>query len=963
MKLLNLVLFLAPTAALLAACAAAPVQPPAVPATNAASTAITSPCAANPLVNRDLYLRGDFSAWKALAAHRLRWRCNAFEGVMTIHGEQAFKVGDDDWSADADFGAATTPAVSGATAPIELGRHGANLVHRFNGLHHFTMTLSATHTPMLTIAQCPAPPLADTPLYLLGTMNAGVASPRWQFRHVCDAYYLDVDLSGEHRFHIADASASPSVVFGGLQPGPAALVGDQPLPLSECRPLTATTPTATVPADLSHRFQGPHTLRLAWAGGRPVLCIVEQDRSDGSAAPLTDPIAQSLRHDSRDALDKSPFGAVAAGTEVAFSLTALPGVSAATLVVARRRLEGNQDLLNYTEVARIALNRSPDGPGLERWLGRYRFTDIAVHGYWFDVTVNGRHYALQNNREPIFWTREAGSNGVGVVEASPASPRAIRRFRITAFDPAFVVPDWAADAVYYYIFPERFRNGDKSNDPQPGLAKYHDATVELHPHWSGRPYKPGSGDGSDAVYNNDFFGGDIAGIIDKLDDIADLGANTLYITPLFSAASNHKYDTADYHHIDPHFGSDDDFSRLCTEAAKRGIRVIPDTSLNHVGSDSVYFDRFGNHRGEGAGAGAFAGGKINPESPFADWFRFDRSQADPDHQYKGWVGVTDLPELNKDSASFRRFAYGAADSVMKRWLDRGAAGWRMDVAPWIPDDFWREWRREIKNHRPDALTIAETWFDSSKYLLGDSFDSAMNYIFRNTVLAFAAGGNAAKLYRNLELIREAYPPPAFHALMNLLSSHDQARSLHVLGWPDDASHDAGTADAATVALAKQRFRLALFFQMTYPGAPAIYYGDEVGMTGGDDPYNRGPYPWADKGGHPDLLLRADVKRLTALRHDHPVLRRGELLAPLLVDDSAIVLARRLAASAGSGAAEAWALTASHNGLNPRTITFQLPTPALGRDFVDALTGAAAVVDQGRITLTLPALSGAVLISR
>jgi glycosidase len=952
-------------AALLAACATAPLPfpaaPPAAPAAKAAR-AIAMPCQPNPLVDRDLYLRGDFNAWKTPAANRLRWRCDAFEGVMAISGEQAFKVGDEDWSADADFGAAKTSAASHATASVELDRHGSNLVHRFDGLHHITMTLPANTTPMLTIAQCPPPPLADTPLYLLGTMNGGVASPRWQFRHVCDAYYLDVDLSGEHRFRIADASASPSVVFASPGPGSTTLASEQPLPLSECRPIEAM-PAVTAAAELIHRFQGPQTLRLAWAGGRPVLCIGEQDRSDGAAQPPRDPIAQSLRHDSRDALDKSPFGAVPAGTEVAFSLTALPGASAASLVIERRRLEGNQDLLNYTELARIALTPSPAGPGRDRWRGSYRFSDIAVHGYWFDVTVNGRHYALQNNREPIFWTREAGSNGVGVVEARAASTRAIRRFRITAFDPAFVVPDWAADAVYYYIFPERFRNGDKANDPQPGLAKYHDATVELHPHWSGRPYKPGSGDGSDAVYNNDFFGGDIAGIIDKLDDIADLGANTLYITPMFSAASNHKYDTADYHHIDAHFGSDDDFSRLCAEAAKRGIRVIPDTSLNHVGSDSVYFDRFGNHRSDASGAGAFAGGRINPESPYADWFRFDRSQADPDHQYKGWVGVTDLPELNKDSADFRRFAYGAPDSVMKRWLDRGAAGWRMDVVPWIPDDFWREWRREIKQHRPDALTIAEAWFDSSKYLLGDSFDSAMNYIFRNTVLAFVAGGNAAQLYPNLELIREAYPPPAFQALMNLLSSHDQARSLHVLGWQDDASHDAAKADAATVALAKQRFRLALFFQLTYPGAPAIYYGDEVGMTGGDDPYNRGPYPWADQGGHPDLLLRADVKRLTALRHHHPVLRRGELLAPLLLDDSAIVLARRLAADTGSPATEAWALIASHNGLAPRTLSFPLPQQALGREFVDALSGAAAVVDQGRITLTLPALSGAVFISR
>jgi glycosidase len=532
----------------------------------------------------------------------------------------------------------------------------------------------------------------------------------------------------------------------------------------------------------------------------------------------------------------------------------------------------------------------------------------------------------------------------------PPSTAIVRRYRLSVYDPAFTVPDWAQDAVYYYIFPERYRNGDPANDPKPGVDKFHDGTVELHRHWNEPPYKPGSGDGSDARYSNDFYGGDIAGIIEKLDDIAALGANALYMTPVFAAASNHKYDTADYHRIDPHFGSNADFARLAAEAGKRGIRVVPDASLNHVGQDSLYFDRFGNY----GGTGAFANGKINPASPWADWFTFDPTQTDPDKQYKGWVGVSDLPELDKHSASFRRFAYGAPDSVMLRWLDAGAAGWRMDVAPWVPDDFWREWRTAIKAHRPDAVTISETWFDASKFLLGDMFDSTMNYVFRNTVLDIAGGADVAERYRSLELLREAYPPPAFHALMNLLSTHDAARSLHVLGWQDGAGGTPRADDPATIALAKQRLRLAMFFQMTYPGAPAIYYGDEVGMTGGPDPYNRGAYPWPDRGGKPDLALLADVKALVAMRKAHPVFARGTLDAPLLLDAQHVVLARRLG--------DAWAITAISNASAATQVSVTLPAGA-PREWRDALSGAVhRVGEDGRLVLALPALSGVALVS-
>jgi glycosidase len=270
----------------------------------------------------------------------------------------------------------------------------------------------------------------------------------------------------------------------------------------------------------------------------------------------------------------------------------------------------------------------------------------------------------------------------------------------------------------------------------------------------------------------------------------------------------------------------------------------------------------------------------------------------------------------------------------------------MDVAPWVPDDFWREWRAAIKAHKPDALTVAETWFDASKYFLGDMFDSTMNYIFRNTVQDFAAGGNAALLVRQLEHLREAYPEPVQQALMNLLSSNDQARALHVFGWHDD------TQDSAVVERARQRLRLAVLFQMVYPGAPTVYYGDEVGLNGGDDPMNRKPYPWADEGGQPDTALLADFKRLIRLRKDHPVLRRGSLSAPLFADEHVLVLLRRLG--------DRWAIAALNNAATPRLVSITLPAGTPLGEWQDLLGGPPVSTEGQVLRVEVPPLFGRVL---
>jgi len=762
----------------------------------------------------------------------------------------------------------------------------------------FALLAFASAATNALAADCPPDPLAGRPLYLRGSFNNFVADDETALPWRCDHYEFVGKLDGEASFKIGDEDWSDDANFGA----------------SGSAPAKSGTPVVLAPKGDAVRadFHGLTRITLT-PGGVPTLQIDDLPPGTPLPAPLvptiTDPVALSLAFDSQRLTDKHPYGAVSTGTDIAFSLSALPGVEQVTLVIERRRLEGDQSIDEYTPLDRVGLARTSDG-ARERWTGHFRFDAAAIYGYWFEARINGKTLVFENNATPIYWTREKGAGGAGGVAEMPASARRIRRYRQTVHAP-YTVPSWAQDAVYYYIFPERFRNGDRRNDPKPGVDAFHDKTVEFHANWNDKPWVPHSGDGSDDQWSNDFFGGDIAGIIEKLDYIKSVGANTLYITPMFTAASNHKYDTADWKHIDPHFGSNADFARLCREAARRGIRVVPDASLNHSGADSIYFDRYGTRGGQGA----YENGKVNPASPWASWYTFDTTQADVDKRYKGWVGVSDLPEIDKAAPSYREFAYRAPDSVTRTWLGLGASGWRMDVAPWVPDDFWREWRAVVKRTKPDAITVAETWWDSSKFFLGDEFDSTMNYIFRNAVLDYAGGGDAHRMMANLEHLREAYPPQSFNALMNLLSTHDTARSLHVLGDVD------GQSTPAQVALAKRKFELAMLFQMTYPGSPAIFYGDEVGVTGGPDPMNRGTYPWADRGGHPDNALLAEVRRLTKMRRDWPVLRRGALLAPLHVDDHVVVLARTLATTAPF---TQWAITATNNGDTPQQVDVALP---------------------------------------
>jgi cyclomaltodextrinase / maltogenic alpha-amylase / neopullulanase len=897
--------------------------------------AVKKTCIPSPFGKRELFLRGSFNTWNAKDAQRFSYVCNRYELITDIKGDHKFKIGDENWSADADFGT-SEPLIRKS---VKLEPVGKELSYSFTGRQRITLDMSNSVThPILEVSDCANAPLGDETIYLRGGMNTWNANEDYAFQFRCDAYYLNVNTTGKHEFRIGDVSWSDQHTFAA----PAASKSIEAEKLFR----VARIADATNLINLQFDFKGEHTLRLAFDGGNagsPSLTIGPKQFENASENPITDLTALSVQYDSRSLNNKSPFGAVITSTPLNFSLSALPGIDAITLVFEKRRLEGNQEVLEYNDAQRVSMIGHDLDSERQYWTASKIFENIGVYGYYFEIRIGEKLFIYQNNRDEIPWTRERGTNGVGVITEMPESTKSVRRFRQTVYRSDYQIPEWSKDAVYYYIFPERFRNGDKANDPKPGVTRFHDHSIELHPQWMGIPYRPNTGDGSDAHYNNDFFGGDLIGVIEKLDYIAALGANTIYMTPVFHAASNHKYDTADYSNIDPHFGNNEDFKRLCKEAQKRGIRIVLDASLNHTGSDSIYFDRFKNFNSNGA----FAGAQINSESPYSDWYSFDASKSEPDAQYKGWVGVRDLPELNKSSKSFRDYAYGSKNSIMKQWLDRGASGWRMDVAPWVPDDFWREWRTAVKGHNPNALTVAESYFDSSKFFLGDTFDSTMNYIFRNAVIEYANGKSAVDSYRYIEFMREAYPQQSFYALMNLLSSHDQPRSLHVFAYVDEKT------DATTIATAKQKLKLAVFFQMIFPGSPAIYYGDEVGVIGGEDPYNRAPYPWADQGGMPDNDLLNEYKKLIQLRKDHDVLRHGSIDAPLLLDKNVIVLLRKHH--------NTFAITAMNNAETAKTVSIKLPTGLKALSLTDALSKEKVMIQDGKITFTIPAQYGLVLV--
>jgi len=479
-------------------------------------------------------------------------------------------------------------------------------------------------------------------------------------------------------------------------------------------------------------------------------------------------------------------------------------------------------------------------------------------------------------------------------------------------------PEWVRDAVFYQIFPDRFARSDRVAKP---------SNLES---WYSPPTTCG------------FKGGDLYGVIEHLDYLQDLGITAIYFCPIFQSPANHRYHTHDYMVVDPILGGNQALRDLLDEAHGRGMRVILDGVFNHASRGFFQF----NHIIENG-----------PASPYVDWFQVHQFPLRPyhaprgQHGYAAWWDMPALPKLNVHTPAVREFLW----NVATYWIDFGIDGWRLDVPAEIDDDeFWREFRRRVKAANPEAYIVGEIWHKATRWLQGDQFDAVMNYLFTRACLGFFVGDNllrsevartgyqsidtlTAEGFRSdIEDLLATYDRSITEVQLNLLGSHDTPR-FKTLARGDDTA-----------------YRLATLFQMTYPGAPCIYYGDEIGLEGGHDPGCRGAFPWDEHKW--DQGLRAYVQRCINLRRAHPALRRGDFVW-LFAGQGVVAYLRRL---------EDEVLVVVLNNSH-RPVTLDVPVGEYvpdGRSFKYAWQEARVNTRGGHLPgVQVPARSGTVLASR
>lgn len=484
---------------------------------------------------------------------------------------------------------------------------------------------------------------------------------------------------------------------------------------------------------------------------------------------------------------------------------------------------------------------------------------------------------------------------------------------MTATHASVQTPEWVSDAVFYQIFPDRFARSTrvpKANNLQ---------------EWGAPPTPHG------------YQGGDLLGVAEHLDHLTALGVNAIYFNPIFQSGSNHRYHTHDYFQVDPMLGGNAALRKLIDAAHARGIRVVLDGVFNHA---SRGFFQFHDILENGA------------ESAYIDWFTVHEW---PLHPYEGkqpnyaaWWNMPALPKLNTNTQAVRDFIF----SVAKHWVDFGIDGWRLDVPAEIDDDaFWQEFRRVVKRANPEAYIVGELWGDAQRWLAGDQFDAAMNYGVSRAALGLFGRDTFDRKYRpggfrlaplgarafanEIKRLMEMYPWEIVRAQFNLLDSHDTARFLHMAGGDKDA------------------LKLSLLFLLTIPGAPCIYYGTEVGMTGGNDPECRRAFPWHDPASWDHDLL-AFTQRAIALRTANPALRRGGYEA-LYAHEDVVAFVRRSEAQN--------ALVLFNAGATAHVVTLDVADVLPDGNLTDAWAGLSGRVSHGVLRQQeLPARSAAVFVA-
>ncbi|MEE1065841.1 MAG: glycoside hydrolase family 13 protein [Acutalibacteraceae bacterium] len=461
------------------------------------------------------------------------------------------------------------------------------------------------------------------------------------------------------------------------------------------------------------------------------------------------------------------------------------------------------------------------GDSEEWWKVTFTPDESGLYGYRFEYDTPWGTSRIYNAGDGIGKIRDNGD-----------------MWQLTVYDKDFETPDWLKGGIIYQIFPDRFAfsGEEKANVPTDRVMR---DDRDGEPYW--RPDQHGK------VLNNDYFGGDLKGIEQKLDYIRSLGVTCIYLNPIFEAHSNHRYDTGDYTKIDPLLGTQEDFESLCKSADAMGIKIILDGVFSHTGCDSKYFNEYGRYDTVGA--------YQSQNSEYYGWYKFKNWPDD----YLSWWGIKLLPEVIEENPGFIEYITGE-NSIARKWLKCGAAGWRLDVADELPDIFLDSFRKAVKAENPDTLVMGEVWEDASnkssygqrrRYLTGDQLDSVMNYPFAGAIIDFVRNGVAEVFSSRIMTIVENYPKQVLDVLMNHISTHDTMRAITALAgesceYRDRYWQSTHSLDDNAYKNGVQLVKMASAVQFTLPGVPSIYYGDEAGMQGYKDPFNRCCYPWGNE---------------------------------------------------------------------------------------------------------------------
>lgn len=540
-----------------------------------------------------------------------------------------------------------------------------------------------------------------------------------------------------------------------------------------------------------------------------------------------------MNFNSRKIECKSPYGAVKCGEKLSLHFPIASWVSVDKMYVFIR-------LGDVSTPVEMRFEKSENGFSV--YTADYVFDAAGIYYYRFEM----------RNRDGV-WYYGRGENGESVCGEN------LPEWQLTVYKSSYKTPDFAKGNIIYHVFVDRFNRADGVKTKR----KY-----RLHESFSESP-EVVSADGK--YYADDFFGGNFNGIREKLDYLEELGVGIIYLSPIFKAYSNHRYDTGDYLKVDELLGTEDDFKRLLDAAHEKGMKIILDGVFNHSGADSLYFNKFGTYDSLGA--------YQSKSSPYYDWYYFKKF---PD-EYACWWGCDNVPDLNKSNKDYRALVFGK-NGVVEKWQKLGADGWRLDVVDELPIDFVNLLIKKIKSVNKDALVIGEVWEDASTkvsygelrpYLLGDQLDGTMNYPFMNAIIAYVRDGDEKFFKDTVQSILENYPKETVYCLMNSLGTHDTVRIINALsdvrahGW--SKTHKLGyKLPDSEYEKAKKKLYLASVLQFTLPGIPSIFYGDEAGIQGFDDPINRRPYPW----GSEDKEILAHYRKLGRIRRENRAVFSG-----------------------------------------------------------------------------------------